>query len=222
MNLERRIARLNKRLEEALGRHPLYAWKQAEAVTHPAIHLNDDGTDKMEYVCQCGVDVWVHKPFCKMTLARKKVSIERVLPDEKWDKRWVLCCLEFRSESEWRKTFGTHVTFPANGQWQPATFTIGISGGHIKTAKGQEPNEAITEEVIRRVRMSREMTLREKTGLIRDMKKQREDRQRQENYEFLTDLTHASKVLNLIPGRKGHSSFATPQRQQGVSKGASA
>lgn len=222
MNLERRIAKLNSRLRQSLGHHPLYSWRQAESIVHPAVVLNVDESDMMEYVCVCGVDVCVHHPSCKMTAVRKKVSIERVLSDEKWDKRWVICAKEYWNPDEWRRTFGTHVTYPSDGLWTPATFTIAGSGGHIKTMKGQEPNENDTEYVIARVRQSREMTTREKSALMREAMASRDEQQVQRNIQELKEETHASRVLNFIPGQKGHSSFQTPQRLQGpANRGAS-
>lgn len=211
MNLERRIAKLNRTFEERLGSLLKYSWRQAETLIYPAIEMDSDARDLTEMVCACGIDVTIHSPYCRsLSVARKKVALRRILEGAQWDHRWVVCMHYFPDKDNWVAQYGTHVNYPDGGVWFPITQTLGNSGGHIKTAKGVEPTLAATEKVIEWISESRSVPAIVHTKQYEATEAKKELDHVDRLYNQIRDVTNASKLLNHIPGKKGHSSFATP------------
>lgn len=203
MSPDKQVRQLNERLRTELGEADFpHAWRFAPSLMHPGIEIDVDGNDINEHLCSCGVDVVIHKPECEsLTIARKKVKMTRLLPGDKWERRWVLCRLHYPSQADWVRSYGTHVNYPQNGVWHPLT----VNAGTIKTRPGQLPTLEDTDLVISIVREARKDSAADLTREWGE-KEERADAEHRENlYESIKEATMPG--LNPIPGKKLNTSY---------------
>jgi hypothetical protein len=89
--------------------------------------LDDNGNQRFEFTCDCGVDVQVHSVNCNgLTEARvlmeKAWMIEPYGPLASYPHMWVLCRWNPPpSLSAWKSSMGTDVDYPATGRYLPVS-----------------------------------------------------------------------------------------------------
>lgn len=136
MNLERRIAKLNRLLETELGR-PIHAWRWSESLRvgmhagHGPVVDQNSGLILMK-------PIYEQRPLCP-----------------ELHRQWVLCFLtDYVSEDAWLQQYGTALEWPNNGAWMPC---YGASGP-LALRPGLDPDQDRTEYLIRCVRRGRSIT----------------------------------------------------------------
>jgi hypothetical protein len=100
------------------GVHPRYQWCSSEDLLMATPILNSDGTPKMEFICNCGVDRRIHAPDCPMTVATVKFMQIKVIPT--LVNSWVFCgWFPPPSQEKWATTYGSFRYYPSNGRFIP-------------------------------------------------------------------------------------------------------
>lgn len=210
MNSERHVKRLNRMLEVELGtRDFLHAWVHDKSLVHPAIEIDGEGKDRFEILCSCGVDVSIHRPSCRMSIARKKVIVVPLCPQ--YNDQWIICRRMFPSEAEWMKVFGTHVTYPSNGMWYP----LSINGDNVVTRPHRLPSEKATEFVIGMVKKWRQHSTKANIAKINEATEHREAKKEADLethlYEYIKEIAGGGGI-SLMPGKKMETSYPSVHR----------
>jgi len=148
--------------------------------------LDDNGSQKFEFICPCGTDVKVHSAACQgMTEARilmeKTYMTDEFGPLASYRNMWALCRWNPPpSIEEWRNSMGTDVDYPANGRYLPVSKEGGVA---IVIPPRAVPSEyvAISQLVVRMLKANREKWLLE-----------------QQNKEIKRELPHMDAKGNMI------------------------
>lgn len=127
----KRVLKLNRRLETELGSESglgryRWIWSEDDLLTSPMVLVDDDKNVRLDYVCGCGRNVWVHMPGCKtLTVPLPRCAVRKVAPD--LINQWVLC--------RWVEPPPPHLwifdePYPRHGQYTPysdGTKTIALA-----------------------------------------------------------------------------------------------
>lgn len=191
------IRRLNHLLRD-LDTPFEHRWLHTESpeLLHPQIEIDPDtGKDVHEYACVCGVDVLIHRPDCRFTVARKKVKLLPLLSMDGISNRWVLCRRHYTPRSVWAAQYGTHVQYPENGKWHP----ISIGTGIIALPEGAFPTEDDTRRAMELIRQSESIHL----PTFSADRERAQEASEQEQKEQLADMIDDDAGFIAVPGSKG-------------------
>jgi len=198
--------RLNRLLASELGRIPngsegLYQWEWSELLYHPARAIDPKtGALLFDYRCGCGLNVRVHSAACLLTVPEPKWIIRRMCPQLK--EQWVvLVWCDPGTQDQWEKEFGGRLQYPAQGYRVPTNVCLGY---------GEEPDRAVTWDLIHKIRKQRKKTMGEWVQECEDALDLQERRKESELDAMIGDACTA--FGNAKPGaRMGGISFPSKQ-----------
>lgn len=215
MNIHRRISRLNGFFLTELGGSEPYSWQYTNSLLHPAIEVEPSDSapgglrEVYETVCTCGIGYNIHKPSCRMSVARKKTRMVPIMP--LFPDAWVVCRKLYADEEAWKRSFGTAMHFPREGYWFPFTVQVGtLDPIFLKTKRSQLPTDEQTVAAIAAIREHR----RTHPADIKDEQERaaaREKSQEHENRVLAIKECSIGATRNLLPGRRINASYASPQ-----------
>lgn len=206
MNLERRIRKLNRMLEDELGSTPLYAWVACNSseMMHPCQVLDSSGEPIYDVLCQCGTNVAVHGLHCKISVSVIRGEMQPRLP--KYMGWWVLAAK--RPVLDWEADELRRATRPAV-LWEPVVAEQHPLGYALWP---HEPDERLTKGVIRMVREFRSLTPAEHGKAFRAAyQKQQKDRK-----DRAYAMARERFGLTMNPQEKGGVSFPPVQKQGAI------
>ena len=153
---ERQLDRLNELLGQELGRNPfgapLYEWRWSESLFHRMLKI-DRATGKpvFDYRCVCGLNVLIHQPHCRLTVAVPCYIPRKMAPQLK--DQWVAVVWSAPgTREEWLREFGTRLEYPPQGYRVPTNACL---------EPNVDPDAAVTWELIHKIREQRKKTFRQ-------------------------------------------------------------
>ena len=216
MNLERHIRRLNRLLLRELGEDPPFQWihSQDRLLQHEMAVYNGDGSKVLDYYCDCGRNVAIHKPACKsLTEARQRTAMRSKLAameDRYIRDSWVMCYAKIIPESAWKAAYDTLQNYPPGGLcWYPLAWNETDQETGFKVDRGimlqeRPPTEDQTNTFIYMYRDSEELTPRE---LDAEFYANRDRIERKKKAENIYQLSNEMMAGSFIPGSKGEKSY---------------
>lgn len=206
MNLERRIRKLNRLLEDELGAQPLYGWIAANSVEmqHPCQVLDSDANPIYDTVCQCGRNVDIHGPYCRISVSVIRGEMQPRLP--KYMGWWVLAAK--RPVLDWEAEELRRAARPAI-LWEPMSCEQHPLGYMLWP---HEPDERLTKGLIKMVREHRSVPVEERIRQFRKEYAERELRRR----ERARDISREQFGMTVNPQEKGGVSFPPVQKQGAI------
>lgn len=198
MKTNKEVRRLNELLARDLG-DPSYGWVWSEDLLY-IIQKKDPvtGLPAYDYQCACGTNVRVHDPRCESLIVPvPKYEAYKIFVQYK--DVWILCRRmphQF-NEAQWRQAFGSQLPFEKS-TWAPCI--------PIVLEPGEEPNQAITEHVIRCLREAREKTAKQ---FVEELQASSERTQKAHYDSMKDEIRDSIPAFGGIPGTKENwASFA--------------
>ena len=206
MNLERRIRKLNRMLEDELGSTPLYAWVACNSseMMHPCQVLDSSGAEIYDVLCQCGTNVAIHGRYCKVSVSVVRGEMQPRLP--KYMGWWVLAFR--RPVLDWEADELRRAIRPAV-LWEPVPVKEHPLGYALWP---HEPDERLTKGLIKMVREYRSVPVEERIRQFRKEYAAREQRRR----ERARGISREQFGMTINPQEKGGVSFPPVQKQGAI------